>query len=168
MVEPVPFRWQHVIAWGGLRGALSLALALSLPESLGQDRFLLRTMAFGVVLFTLLVQATTLRPLINRLKIVTRNPVQIEYEKRHARLAVMQASELHLKRRYQEGLVSAHTWQTMVPKLQQQNALLSDALREILRNEPELRGRRDRNCPAGNPAFTAQLADGPASGWGHL
>ena len=136
--EPIPFRWQHVIAWGGLRGALSLALALSLPVSLGEDRFLLRTMAFGVVLFTLLVQATTLRPLINRLKIVTRKPVQVEYEKRHARLAVLQASELHLKRRYHEGLVSDHTWQTMEPKLEQQNALLSDALREILRNEPEL------------------------------
>lgn len=136
--EKVPFRWQHVIAWGGLRGALSLALALSLPASLGDDRFLLRTMAFGVVLFTLLVQATTLRPLINRLGIITLKESQIEYEKRHARLTVLRASEQHLKERYQSGLVSAHTWHIMRPKLQQQNALLSDSLREILREEPAL------------------------------
>ena len=138
MGEKVPFRWQHVIAWGGLRGALSLALALSLPASLGDDRFLLRTMAFGVVLFTLMVQATTLRPLIHRLGIVTLKESQIEYEKRHARLTVLRASEQHLKERYQSGLVSAHTWHTMRPKLQQQNALLSDSLREILREEPAL------------------------------
>lgn len=138
MGERVPFRWQHVIAWGGLRGALSLALALSLPASLGDDRFLLRTMAFGVVLFTLLVQATTLRPLIHRLGIISRKESQIEYEKRHARLTVLRASEQHLKERYQSGLVSAHTWHIMRPKLQQQNALLSDSLREILREEPAL------------------------------
>lgn len=95
-------------------------------------------MAFGVVLFTLLVQATTLRPLINRLGIITLKESQIEYEKRHARLTVLRASEQHLKERYQSGLVSAHTWHIMRPKLQQQNALLSDSLREILREEPAL------------------------------
>ncbi len=58
--EPISLRWRHVIAWGGLRGALSLALALSLPAAFGDDRFLLRTMAFGVALFTLLIQATTM------------------------------------------------------------------------------------------------------------
>ena len=68
------------MAWGGLRGAISLALALSLPAALGPDRDLLRTMAFGVVLFTLLVQATTMKPLIRRLKIVTRSDTQVEYE----------------------------------------------------------------------------------------
>ncbi len=141
MGESVPFRWQQVIAWGGLRGALSLALALSLPISIGNDRYLLRTMAFGVVLFTLLVQATTLRPLIRSLGIINRKQSQIEYEKRHARLAVLRASELHLRRSYREGLISTYTWQTMQPKLQQQNALLSDSLREILQDEPSLEAK---------------------------
>ena len=53
LAEPVPLRWQHVLGWGGLRGAISLALVLSLPTTFGSDRELLQVMAFGVVLFTL-------------------------------------------------------------------------------------------------------------------
>ena len=85
LVEPISLRWRHVLAWGGLRGALSLALALSLPLAFGPERDLLRTMAFGVALFTLLVQATSMSVLVRRLGIVTINPVQVDYEQRHAR-----------------------------------------------------------------------------------
>lgn len=136
--EPISLRWQHVLTWGGLRGALSLALALSLPASFGPDRTLLRTMAFGVVLFTLLVQATTLRSLIRRLGIIIRGPEQLEYEARHARLTALRSAEDHLERRYREGLISSHAWEILHPKLQEQNALLAEAVRESLRAAPTL------------------------------
>jgi CPA1 family monovalent cation:H+ antiporter len=61
-----------VLIWGGLRGALTAALALALPEGT-PARDLIISMAFGVVLFTLVVQGLTLRPLIRRLG-VTPNP----------------------------------------------------------------------------------------------
>jgi CPA1 family monovalent cation:H+ antiporter len=48
----ISMRWQHVLNWGGLRGAISLALVLSLPTALGAERDLLRVMTFGVVLFS--------------------------------------------------------------------------------------------------------------------
>jgi CPA1 family monovalent cation:H+ antiporter len=54
----VPVAWQHVLFWGGLRGAVAVALALSLPPDLPQ-RGLLQGVTFGIVLFTLLVQGTT-------------------------------------------------------------------------------------------------------------
>ena len=54
----LPLGWLHVIFWGGLRGAVAVALALSLPSELAQ-RDLLQGLVFGVVLFTLLVQGTT-------------------------------------------------------------------------------------------------------------
>lgn len=138
VAEPVSLRWQHVLTWGGLRGALSLALALSLPISFGTDRSLLRTMAFGVVLFTLLVQATTMRRLIRRLGIITRSPEHVEYEKRHARLTALRSAESHLERRHREGLLSTHTWEVVRPRLQEQLALLSEAVRESLRSAPVL------------------------------
>jgi len=136
--DPISLRWQHIQTWGGLRGALSLALALSLPLAFGDDRFLLRTMAFGVTLFTLLIQATTMRKLLRWLGIVTIDPVQVEYEQRHARLAALRSAESHVERRYREGLISTPVWEQIKPKLQDQIALLSDSLRELLRVEPVL------------------------------
>ena len=63
----IPRRYKHVLYWGGLRGAISLALALSLPASLGEQGTIIKSMAFGVVLFTLLVQGLTMKPFINRM-----------------------------------------------------------------------------------------------------
>lgn len=69
--QDLPMHFQHVVFWGGLRGAISLALALSLPiDILGDNLEILQAMAFGVVLFTLLVQGVTMEKLINRLKII--------------------------------------------------------------------------------------------------
>lgn len=108
LAEPIPRRWQHVLMWGGLRGAISLALVLSLPAALGDDRALLRVMAFGVALFTLLVQGTTMNALMRRLGVITRSEAQIEYEMRHARMAALRAAEAHLDRLHREGLISTH------------------------------------------------------------
>lgn len=51
----IPPGWSHVLFWSGLRGAIALAAALSLPEALPQ-RHLLQQIAFGIVLLTLVVQ----------------------------------------------------------------------------------------------------------------
>jgi len=59
-------RARLVLVWGGLRGALTMALALALPQE-EPSRALVVAMALGVVLFTLVVQGLTLRPLIQRL-----------------------------------------------------------------------------------------------------
>lgn len=57
-VGRLPWPWLHVVFWAGLRGAVSVALALSLPEGL-PNRDLLQGVTFGIVLFTLIVQGTT-------------------------------------------------------------------------------------------------------------
>ncbi|HEV7811135.1 MAG TPA: cation:proton antiporter [Candidatus Limnocylindrales bacterium] len=62
---PIPVAWLHVLFWAGLRGAVSVALALSLPHGL-PNRELLQGITFGVVLFTLLVQGSTAAWLVRR------------------------------------------------------------------------------------------------------
>ena len=52
--------------WGGLRGALSMVLALSLGAAL-PDRALVVTITTGVVLLTLVVQGLTMAPLLRRM-----------------------------------------------------------------------------------------------------
>jgi CPA1 family monovalent cation:H+ antiporter len=51
-----------ILVWGGLRGALSVAMALSLPP--GEVRDAVVAITYGIVVFSILVQGTTLRPLI--------------------------------------------------------------------------------------------------------
>jgi CPA1 family monovalent cation:H+ antiporter len=56
--EAVPRAWLHVLFWAGLRGAVSVALALSLPAGL-PNRDLIQGVTFGIVLFTLIVQGSS-------------------------------------------------------------------------------------------------------------
>jgi len=57
---------QHVLFWGGLRGALALALALGLPSDMPQ-RGPIITVAFAVVAYSVVVQGLTMKPLLRRL-----------------------------------------------------------------------------------------------------
>jgi len=55
MREKIPHSWTRVIAFAGLRGAVSIALALSLPETPFKNMIV--AMTFGVALLSLVVQA---------------------------------------------------------------------------------------------------------------
>jgi CPA1 family monovalent cation:H+ antiporter len=91
----IPLKWRHVLFWGGLRGAISLALALSLPLALGyQVRSTLQNLAFGVVLFSILVQGLTMEPLVRKLGLTKRSEMQEEYERRHSPILKNQADAL--------------------------------------------------------------------------
>lgn len=130
--------WLHVLNWGGLRGAIALALVLSLPAGLDGDRDLMKLMAFGVVLFTLLVQSTTMRPLLKKLDLITRPPEQIEYEKQHALLTATRASMNHLERRHAEGLVSSHALGILKLLLDTQITAQAEAVRQVLKSAPHI------------------------------
>jgi len=58
--------YQHVLFWGGLRGALALALALALPPQIAERREII-VVAFAVVAFSIFVQGLSMPWLIRRL-----------------------------------------------------------------------------------------------------
>ena len=60
---------QHILFWGGLRGALALALALGLPDNI-QYREQIIAAAFGVVAFSIFVQGLTMTPLLHWLQVL--------------------------------------------------------------------------------------------------
>jgi CPA1 family monovalent cation:H+ antiporter len=62
----VQTRHQHILFWGGLRGALALALALGLPPALDYREEIIGTV-FAIVTFSILIQGLTIMPLLRRL-----------------------------------------------------------------------------------------------------
>jgi NhaP-type Na+/H+ or K+/H+ antiporter len=128
----MPSRYKHVLYWGGLRGAISLALAISLPASLGPARDDIQTMAFGVVLFTLLVQGLTMKPLINKMNLIQHSEAQEEYERRHARSVMAKTSYDQLSQMYQQGYISSHVWDVMSKPIKQHADALADAVTDAL------------------------------------
>jgi len=66
----IPWRWRHFTFWGGLRGALSVALALSVAD-MAQVDSRVSVVAYGVVLLSLLVQGGLIAPVARTLRIET-------------------------------------------------------------------------------------------------
>jgi CPA1 family monovalent cation:H+ antiporter len=126
-----------VLFWGGLRGAISLALVLSLPRTF-PDRELLRVMTLGVVVFLLLAQGTTMGLLLRRLRLVQFEEGAREYERRQGRLMAAQAARQRLRQLNDAGLISEAIWEQLAPELDDQVRRRLDAQRELLRERPAL------------------------------
>ena len=84
----IPIAEQTVLWWGGLRGAVSIALALSVPESF-EGRELVIATVFGTVLFTLLVQGLTIQPVLQKLNLLQKQPMRQRYLEIIARQAAL-------------------------------------------------------------------------------
>ena len=96
----VPARWAVVLGWGGLRGGISMVLALSLPRDF-PHRDLLVTMTFGVVILVLLVHGLTMAPLLRRLGLTARHEAREAFERARGELQLANrgAAELGRMRR---------------------------------------------------------------------
>jgi monovalent cation/hydrogen antiporter len=95
--SPAP-PWRHtlLVAWTGMRGAVSLAAALALPLATDAgagfpQRDLIIFLAFSVILATLVIQGLTLPPLIRLLGVDDRDE-RLEQEESKARLLAVEAA----------------------------------------------------------------------------
>ncbi|MDA1330025.1 MAG: Na+/H+ antiporter [Chloroflexi bacterium] len=134
----IPFAWRHILFWGGLRGAIALALVLSLPLSLGPARSQLQAMAFGVVLFTLLVQGLTMQPIVDRLNIAPRHEMRERFNLHKAQVTSLKSAHLHLKEIHEEGLISESTWKRVSGVLKAFIGEVTVQVRDLLVADPEL------------------------------
>jgi len=76
--DRLPMTWLHVWNLIGFRGAIGMALVLSLPEQFNESRELLNLLVFGVVLFSVLVQSTSIRSFRYLLDPENQRPEQME------------------------------------------------------------------------------------------
>jgi len=80
----VDIRYQHVLVWGGLRGALALALALAVPDSVPEKGAIIIA-AFAVVAFSIFAQGLTMPRLIKVLDLKRKvEAVSVDVEGRRA------------------------------------------------------------------------------------
>lgn len=137
--KTIPTKWKHIMYWGGLRGAISLALVLGLTTNLGLEATRqLQAMVFGLVLFTLLFQGTSMGWLVRRTGIIHRREDRDEYDLRRARATSTRAAYDHLKRIHNEGMISSHVWEIITRTLNPYTVELTDSLQEILKEHPEV------------------------------
>ncbi len=143
--RPISWTWQVVLAWGGLRGSLSLAMALSLPFYLGGSnvafphRQQILAMTFGVILFTLLVQGLTLKPLLRRLGLVRADEARREFERAQASLRAMRTAVATLERQVRSGAMAPAIADTLREEYLTGEQAVMDALQEIHVTDADLR-----------------------------
>ena len=85
IAQPIGPNYKLFMLWGGMRGAVSLALALAVTEEMSvppEIRQFVGVLATGFVLFTLLVTAPTMRPLMRLLKLNDAPPAEIALRER--------------------------------------------------------------------------------------
>ncbi len=87
---------RHIMWWGGLKGGLAIAVVLSIPSELPERQFLF-DLTIGVVLFTLLVSAPTIRPLMERLGMNKLSDGE-QLELRNSLVNARQQSRAHLSK----------------------------------------------------------------------
>jgi Na+:H+ antiporter len=85
-----PASWSAVLTWGGLRGSLSMVLALALSPALAQ-RNLIITVTFGVVLLSILLQGLTMGQLLRTLGIIRHHEARQKYQLKRGELRMTQA-----------------------------------------------------------------------------
>lgn len=109
---PIPDAWRHLLAWGGLRGALVMAMALSLPLNF-PDREAIINLTFGVVLFTLLVPGLTMDALVRMLKMKSKDEQLKEYEKYHSLLSVYKAEAQKIEAMHNSAEVTTDNYKAL-------------------------------------------------------
>jgi monovalent cation:H+ antiporter, CPA1 family len=80
IAQPIDANYKLFMLWGGMRGAVSLALALAATENMSlppEIRQFVGVLATGFVLFTLLVTAPTMRPLMRLLRLSDPPPAEV-------------------------------------------------------------------------------------------
>ncbi|MEZ5229996.1 MAG: Na+/H+ antiporter [Acidimicrobiales bacterium] len=136
----IPLPFQHVMFWGGLRGAISLALALLLTETSIDPDIVesLQVMTFGVVVFTLLIQGTTMGPLIQRLGLAGRADNELVQQHRQARIMMARAGQAEMNRLGSQGVLFEELADALAVTYQRQVNDEGRKLRSHLREHPEL------------------------------
>lgn len=105
--------------WGGLRGSLSIALVLSLPDTV-PARSELVTMVFGSVTFSLLVQGLSISSLLRWVGLSKQESELTAFEHARGRMVAANAALTEIDRLRDQGLATGQVYEAFLPTLLKQ------------------------------------------------
>lgn len=142
---PIPDKWRHLMFWGGLRGALVMALALSLPLTF-PDREAIINMTFGVVLFTLLVPGLTMEPLVRLLGMAPKHEKLNKYQQYKALLMAYRAELQAVSKLKDESKISSTAHDAWKEQLQEQILDLGRKMESLQLSDSSIDELQDRQA----------------------
>ncbi len=132
-----PFSWSIIMTWGGLRGALSMVLALSIPNSFDMKELIV-TLVFGVVLISIFIQGITMSPLMKILGILPPVSKLKNYELLKTEISLYQNTVETIKNLNQRHFLSSKSLELLTKEYQKKIDALSEELNKTEINEEVL------------------------------
>ena len=133
--------WLPVITWSGVRGSLSMVMAMMLvaSDSEGETtRKLILNLVFGVVLLSILLQGTTIEWLMKRVGLIVETHEEIEYEMALARRQAIRCLVDNLEDAERKGILSHGTFEILHNRLVERREANDKRIAEMLEHTPTL------------------------------
>lgn len=126
----IPWRWQHVLFLGNIKGSLSMALALSLPATIpGREELV--ALVFGTVLLSLVGQGVSLPWLVRRLQVARTSESQQWIESLQSQLITAKAAQDELEALLKAGVLPKSVYEEMRASYQVKVAAAERSLRDL-------------------------------------
>ncbi|WP_414544358.1 cation:proton antiporter [Nostoc sp. CCY0012] len=137
----IPWRWQHVLFLGNIKGSLSMVLALTLPiEIVGRGTII--SIVFGTVLLSLLGQGVSLPWLVKRLNLSQFSKSRQQIEEMQAQLITGKAAQDELDSLLKSGVLPKAIYEEMRSAYQVRIAGAEKTLRDFHNRRPEEFGNK--------------------------
>ena len=127
--RPIPWRWQHILILGNIKGSLSMALAVAIPLTL-TGRELIIELVFGAVLFSLVIQGLALPWLIKKLDISQVSAVTREIGQLQLQLIASKAAQDELANLLKSGVLPKAVYEELWASYQAKVAVSERVLRD--------------------------------------
>jgi len=133
----ITLREQTVLWWGGLRGSVAIAVALSVPQAIAERQAII-DIVFGVVLFTLLVQGLTTQFVLKGLDLIGDQPQRQEYAELISRQIALRRVLEQLQNADQFPDIDPERFRYKQELVHGQLASVTDKLKQLLQEYPLL------------------------------
>lgn len=133
----LPMKWMHILVWGNLKGALSMALVMSLPADIPYRKELLVTI-FGVVLFSLLVPGFSMTLFLKWLKLAQKDSIAEQFELLQGELVAVRAAMAELELMHLSGKLSKLIYDSEKNRYTDRLTAIERDIERLQSDQPEL------------------------------